>query len=77
MEDEDGDLDALVRRLVARLTSDLDVWKDLTTRYRVDLFGGVFLGSANQGLLLGHEASGLLAARRVEIGFDIYAPDED
>lgn len=74
MDEPDGDLDALVRRLFFRLTSDLDVWKDLTTRHRVDLFCGVFLGSQNQGLGLAYETAAMLAARRVNIGFDIYAP---
>lgn len=73
MDDPDGDLDALVRRLFARLTSDLDVWKDLTTRHRVDLFCGVFLGTQNQGLGIAYETAAMLAARRVSIGFDIYA----
>jgi hypothetical protein len=73
-DDEPGDG---VRILLNRLPSDLALWADLNANYRVDLFCGIFLGSPNQGLGLSPEVSRMLAARGLEIGFDIYAQDHE
>ena len=71
----DGDVDALVSELLARVTSNLRVWKQLNAAYRVDLVYGVFLGSTNQGLELAPETMRMLTKRGLTIGFDIYAPE--
>src|SRR5882757_4180397 len=39
----DADLDAQVHWILSRLTSDFQIWRQLTSKYKVDLFCGLFL----------------------------------
>jgi len=73
----DGNLDAEIRLLLNRLTSDLNNWKSVTARWKVDLFCGLFLERANRGVQLSPESLGLLSERCISLGLDIYAPDEN
>ena len=68
-----GDLDGQIHEIFQGLTSDMDVWLDLSKRFRVDLFCGVFLTDGNEGFSLGPEALEILSRRNIEIGFDVYA----
>jgi Domain of unknown function (DUF4279) len=53
-------------------------WADLASRYRVDLFCGVFLRRYNDGLSIGPDALAALAVRGIELSLDIYsAADND
>lgn len=70
----DADLEAHVRNILSRCTGDLAAWRQITERFRADLFCGVFLNSWNNGYLLSPALLVLLAERRLQIGFDIYAP---
>jgi hypothetical protein len=60
--------------LLARLTDDLSVWRALTSRYRADLFCGLFLSVPNRGIELSPELLGQISARHLTLGFDIYGP---
>lgn len=64
---EDG-----IRKLLARLPSEPDVWASLTTRYEVDLFCGLFLESSNRGFGLSPEVTKLISDRGIAVGFDVY-----
>ena len=70
-----ADLDGQVQWILSRLTSDLSVWRQLTSKYEVDLFCGLFLEHSNRGVSLSVDTMGQLAERGIEIGFDIYAPE--
>jgi hypothetical protein len=70
-----ADLDAQISEILARLTSDLSVWQQLSSKYQVDLFCGLFLERPNRGVSLSPETMAQLSARGISIGFDIYAPD--
>jgi hypothetical protein len=70
-----ADLDGQVSSILARLTSDLGVWQQITSKYQVDLFCGLFLDRPNRGVALRVETMAQLAARGISIGFDIYAPE--
>ncbi len=67
-----GDLDAQVARLFAMMTPDLSVWRDLCTRYRGDVFCGLFLEDSNEGIVLSTEAMRAIADRSLTLGLDIY-----
>ena len=69
-----GDLDDQVRELFAGLTEDVEIWRNLTARYKVDVFCGLFLTESNEGIDLSAETMWLLGARGIVIGFDIYGP---
>lgn len=44
-----GDLRGQIEELLRGLTEDLDVWRALSTRYRADVFCGLFLNDTNEG----------------------------
>ena len=70
-----ADLDAQVNSILSRLTSDLGVWQQLSSKYQVDLFCGLFLERPNRGVTLRAETMAQLGARGISFGFDIYAPE--
>jgi hypothetical protein len=65
-----------IEGLLKRLTQDLSVWRDLTSKYKADLFCGVWLGSSNQGMELSPMLMSKLAERGLHLGLDIYERDE-
>ena len=73
---EGTDLDRQISTLLASLTDDLVVWHDLGARFSVDLFCGLFMDDANEGLRLRAETSVAIGARRLTLDFDIYAPED-
>jgi len=70
-------IDQQIQSLLARLTPDPNVWQSLAAKYRVDLFCGYFMSGSNQGFTLSTATLSALAQRRIEIGFDIYAPEPE
>ena len=76
---EPGDLDAQIAELFSELSDDLTVWADLTTRFRGDVFCGLFLEEGNEGISLAPKTLALLGARNLELDLDIYSGhyDED
>lgn len=66
-------LDVQVAQLLDRLTRDLTVWHELSTRYDVFLFCGWFLRGRNEGLVITPETLGSLAERGIALDVDIYA----
>ena len=69
-----GDIDGQVARILAMLTADLEEWRALTAKYRVDMFCGLFMKEANEGVTLSPNTTLELGRRGILIGFDIYAP---
>ena len=70
---EPGNLDAQVAELLSVLTDDLTVWADLTSRFRADIFCGLFLDEGNEGISLAPQTLAMLGARNLTIGLDIYS----
>jgi hypothetical protein len=65
-------LEEQIDNLFQRLTDDIEVWRQLSSAYRGDLFCGLWLESWNRGLELSPEALQRIAARGLRVGFDIY-----
>ncbi len=61
--------------LLDRLPSASEPWSSLSRDYRVDIFWGIFMDRENQGFGIPAEISRMLADRRLETGFDVYAPE--
>jgi hypothetical protein len=74
---EPADLDGQIKWLMSRVTSDLDRWQDLTSRYDVDVFCGLFMQTGNDGLGISPQAMLSLGARGIELVLDIYSPVEE
>lgn len=74
---EPEDLEAQIFELLDRLSPDLDVWRDLTARYKTDLFCGIFMNSSNDGLPLSPRALLALGQRGIALDLDIYDASTD
>jgi hypothetical protein len=72
-----NDLDRQVAALLEQLTDDLSVWHDLVARFSVDLFCGLFMDDANEGLSLRAETLAVIGARRLTVALDLYAPEDE
>jgi hypothetical protein len=67
-----AEIDEQVEALLLTVTSDLSVWKNLSTEFEVDIFCGVFLNESNRGFCLSPRVMQLMSERGIVIGFDIY-----
>lgn len=72
----DEDVEDGFRTLLAKLPSNLEVWTSLAEQYRMNIFCGLFLDARNRGFKLSAELLKMLGDRHIEVGFDIYGPDE-
>lgn len=72
---EPEDLDGQVSWLLDQLSDDLTVWRSLTTRFRVDLFCGLFMNSGDEGLTLAPHTLVALGSRGIPLGLCLYPPD--
>jgi Domain of unknown function (DUF4279) len=69
---ESAALDDHLSNVLDRVSSDLAVWRELTNRYRADVFCGLFLDSFNRGTALSASSCKALADRGLTVSFDIY-----
>ena len=72
---ESGRNDEIERGITAllnRLPTNLELWRDLTQRYYIDIYCGLFLKTSNRGFGLSPQLSRMLADRNIGIGFDLY-----
>jgi hypothetical protein len=68
------ELDDAITALLARFPSDLALWAELGHRFRLDVFCGLMLGTANQGTALRPPTLLALAERGLTLDVDIYGP---
>jgi hypothetical protein len=72
---EPGDLDAQIAELLDDASQDLLMWRDVSQRFKAELFCGLFLGRNNQGVGVSPTRLLKLGERNIELSFDIYGPD--
>lgn len=77
-----GDFDAQVEEVLAPLTTDLAIWRELSQRFDVYLFVGVFQRQWNSMMEISPTTALALGERGIRIDFDMYAevvpePDAD
>lgn len=70
------DLDGQIAELLGKLTGNLSVWAQISTKYEIDLFCGLFMKCSNEGLWVSAESLKALGERGIELSLDIYGPDE-
>ena len=73
----DIELEELINKLFARITPDLEIWHDLTTKFQSDLFCGLWLNRANGAIDFSPAVMMKIAERGLSVGLDIYFDDED
>ncbi|MFK8067283.1 MAG: DUF4279 domain-containing protein [Gammaproteobacteria bacterium] len=76
-ESEPGNIDKQIMEIFSKLTNDLSVWEEISSKYTIDLFCGLFMNEEMEGQDISPESLLILGQRRVLIGLDIYAPDTD
>ena len=69
-----GDLDGQVAEILGKLTSDLEVWRSLTQRFRIDLFCGWFMEQRDEGVSISSKTMAALAERGIELDICLYGP---
>ena len=74
---EPADLNRQIEGLLAPLTPDLAVWRELTNRFRGVMFCGLWLQTYNDGLELSPRVLASVAERGLLLDLDIYENDED
>jgi hypothetical protein len=57
------------------VTGDIETWKALTSRFRVDLFCGLFMSGGNEGLAISPGVLFALGQRGIELALDVYGPE--
>ena len=72
---EPENLDGQIEEILGKVTEDVETWKALTRRFRVDLFCGLFMGSGNEGVAISPGALFALGQRGIELALDVYGPD--
>lgn len=71
-----GNIDGQIAELLALMTSDLAVWRQLTMDLRGDVFCGLFLGESNQGLTVSPGTLLALGERGLRLDMDVYGMAE-
>src|SRR5258708_784479 len=72
---EPESLDAQIVEILSKVTNDMEVWGSLVSRYRVDLFCGLFMASENDGLTLSSSSLTALGQRGIKLSLDIYGSE--
>jgi hypothetical protein len=66
-----------IREILEQLPNNLEVWKDLAARFKIDMFCGLFMDRTNEGLGFSPDTLLELGKRGIELGLDIYGPTFD
>lgn len=72
---EPEDLESQIFELLGLVTDDLSIWESLS-RYKPDLFCGIFMAGRNDGLPLSAKALLALGQRGIALDLDIYDASE-
>jgi hypothetical protein len=76
-ERDSKDLNQKISELLDDLTTDLNIWKMLTSKYEAWIDVAGYMENWNRGFILKPETMKLLTERNLEVAFDIYYdPDE-
>jgi len=74
---EPEDLNGQIHEIFSRMSNDLTVWRNITEKYHVDLFCGLFLKGGNEGLEISPQCLEALGSRGIMMGLDIYSGNDD
>jgi len=74
---EPESLDAQIAELLGSVSASVETWQRLSERFRLNVFCGLFMEESNEGFSLEPATLSALAARKITIDFDVYAPSTD
>jgi hypothetical protein len=74
---EPENLNGQIEEILNRVTGDLETWRALTLRFRVEFFCGLFLGGENEGLAISPSVLLALGQRGIELALDVYGYGPD
>ena len=66
-------MDGQIREILSQVSADLDIWKSIAKKYRVNLFCGLFMNESNEGMAISSRSLIALGERGIELWFDIYS----
>jgi Domain of unknown function (DUF4279) len=72
-----GDLDRQIDEIFFGMTDDRERWRDVGTQYRVDLYCGLFMRNADEGISLSAATLALLGDRGIQLAICLYGPIGD
>jgi hypothetical protein len=72
-----GNIDQQVSDILGHLSPDLSIWRELSARFRLDLYCGLFLALSNERAIISVETLNALGGRGIELVLEIYAPDDE
>ena len=75
-EAEPENLNEQIAEIIGKLNPDLSVWKQLSEKYSVDLFVGLFMVHSNEGMDVSPKSLQLLGERGIVLSLDIYDGSE-
>lgn len=73
---EPGDLDAQIIEIFSQLPANPSLWNQLNGQYKMDLFCGLFMDEANEGLVISATSLKILGDRGIELQLDLYSPGD-
>jgi len=72
-----GDVDRQIVELLHSVSKDDAVWADLRSRFKIDLFCGLWVQEPDEGFELRAETLALIASRGLSLGICVYALTAD
>ena len=76
-DQQPADLDLQIREVLSRTTSNIEVWRSLSKKYRVSMSCGLFVQDWNQQLNISPESLEALGIRGIQLELDIYEGCEE
>lgn len=72
-----GDLDDQIAQLLAGTTTDLSVWKQLSEKFRGNVFCGLFMEDINEGISISPSTLASMGERGLVLDLDIYGKGDE
>jgi len=69
---EPANPDGQIAEILDELTPDLEVWRSLAARFKVDMFCGWFMVEGNEGVSLSPDTLCALGERGIRLDIDLY-----
>jgi len=76
-DSEPENIDMQVSELLGKLTEDLAVWSNIKSRFKIDLFCGLFMEESNEGAEISSGTLKALGERGIMLSLDIYGPIQE
>ena len=74
---EPANPDGQIAEILDELTPDLEVWRALAARFKIDLFCGWFMAGGNEGVSLSPDTLRRLGERGIRLEIDLYGGEDD